>query len=119
MLSIKDVVDLAKAGYKPADVKELMELSKTSDATVSEAQPPQADQTVSQSQPDVTQADNDASAAPKESDQTATEPDYKALYEAEKEKVNSLQKINTNADVSGPSETDILSSLSDVIRDYC
>ena len=28
MLSIKDVVSLAKAGYKPADVKELIELSK-------------------------------------------------------------------------------------------
>ena len=119
MLSINDVVDLAKAGYKPADVKELMELSKTSDATVSEAQPPQADQTVSQSQPDVTQADNAASVTPKESEETATEPDYKALYEAEKEKVNSLQKINTNTDVSGPSEADILSSLTDVIRDYC
>lgn len=119
MLSIKDVVDLAKAGYKPTDVKELMELSKTSDATVSETQPPQADQTVSQSQPDVPQADNAANAAPKESEPTTTEPDYKALYEAEKEKVNSLQKINTNADVSGPSETEILSSLSDVIRDYC
>lgn len=28
MLSIKDVVSLAKAGYKPADVKELIEMSK-------------------------------------------------------------------------------------------
>ena len=119
MLSIKDVVDLAKAGYKPADVKELMELSKTSDAQVSDAQPPQADQTVSQSQTETAQADNDASALPKESEPTATEPDYKALYEAEKEKVNSLQKINTNADVSGPSEAEIISSVSEVIRDYC
>lgn len=119
MLNIKDVVDLARAGYKPADVKELIELSKTPDAPASDAQPPQADQTVSQSQADDKPADNDASAAPKESEPTATEPDYKALYEAEKEKVNSLQKINTNADVSGPSEAEILSSLSDVVRDYC
>lgn len=119
MLNIKDVVDLAKAGYTPKDVKELIELSKTPDAPASDAQPPQADQTVSQSQADDKQADNDASAAPKESEPTATEPDYKALYEAEKEKVNSLQKINTNADVSGPSEAEILSSLSDVVRDYC
>lgn len=28
MLSIKDVVSLAKAGYKPADVKELIEMSR-------------------------------------------------------------------------------------------
>ena len=119
MLSIKDVIDLAKAGYKPTDVKELIELSKISDAPLSDAQPPQADQTVSQSQPENLAADNDASAAPKESEPTATEPDYKALYEAEREKVNSLQKINTNADVSGPSEAEIISSLSDVIRDYC
>ena len=30
MLSIKDVVSLAKAGYKPADVKELIELQEGS-----------------------------------------------------------------------------------------
>ena len=29
MLSIKDIVDLAKAGYKPSDVKELITLTQT------------------------------------------------------------------------------------------
>ena len=119
MLNIKDVVDLARAGYKPADVKELIELSKTPDAPASDAQPPQADQTVSQSQADDKQADKSPATEPTASPQPDDEPDYKALYEAEKEKVNSLQKINTNADVSGPSEAEILSSLSDVVRDYC
>ena len=41
MLNIIDVVALAKAGYKPSDVKELIELSKTSDVKESLTQPPQ------------------------------------------------------------------------------
>lgn len=39
MLSIKDVVSLAKAGYKPADVKELIELSKNDTADAVSGKP--------------------------------------------------------------------------------
>ena len=31
-ISISDIVELAKAGYKPSDVKELFELAETADA---------------------------------------------------------------------------------------
>lgn len=119
MLNIKDVVDLARAGYKPADVKELIELSKTSDAKESLTQPPQTvtEQTVSQSQSESTEADNVASAAPKESESTETEPDYKALYEAEKQKVNDLQIKNTQADVSSKEVTQ--EDLVDLVKSFC
>lgn len=30
-ISIQDIIDLAKAGYKPSDVKELFELADTAD----------------------------------------------------------------------------------------
>lgn len=43
MLSIKDVVSLAKAGYKPADVKELIELSKNDTADAVSGKPAQPD----------------------------------------------------------------------------
>ena len=118
MLNIKDVVDLARAGYKPADVKELIELSKTPEPLQAKTQPAQtADPTISQSIPADTEPDNVASAAPKESEPTATEPDYKALYEAEKAKVNDLQIKNTQADVSAPqtSEKDLI----DLVRSFC
>lgn len=119
MLNLKDVVDLAKAGYTPKDVKELIELSKTSDAPQSLTQPPlsDAEQTVSQSQSESTEADNVSSAAPKESEPTETEPDYKALYEAEKQKVNDLQIKNTQADVSAKEVTQ--ADLVDLVKSFC
>mgnify|MGYP006874622630 CR=1 FL=1 len=70
MLSIKDVVSLAKAGYKPADVKELMEMSKE----VPEEQAPVATEVKTEEAP----AEVTTSA-----DETNKEPeiDYKAKYE--------------------------------------
>ena len=66
MLSIKDVVSLAKAGYKPADVKELIEMSK--DAPEEEKKPEE------QPAPEEKKPEEPA---PKEE----PEVDYKAKYE--------------------------------------
>lgn len=42
-ISISDIVELAKAGYKPSDVKELFELAETADAkeTLKETKAPE------------------------------------------------------------------------------
>ena len=119
MLNIIDVVALAKAGYKPSDVKELIELSKTSDAKESLTQPPQTvtEQTVSQSQSESTEADKPAETSAKETEQPADEPDYKALYEVEKQKVNDLQIKNTQADVSAKEVTQ--ADLVDLVKSFC
>lgn len=75
MLSIKDVVSLAKAGYKPADVKELIELSKEEPK---EEQAPVAAE-VKPAQPDPA---TEAPAADASSAEENKEPeiDYKAKY---------------------------------------
>ena len=39
-ISIKDIVELAKAGYKPSDVKELFELAETAEAKDTKEQKP-------------------------------------------------------------------------------
>ena len=70
MLSIKDVVSLAKAGYKPADVKELIELSKEVPA---EEPAPVAPEVKTEEAP---AADASAAGEPKE-----PEVDYRAKYE--------------------------------------
>lgn len=72
MLSIKDVVSLAKAGYKPADVKELIEMSKEV--------PPE------EPAPVAPKAEEKAEEAPAAGTPAADEPkepevDYKAKYE--------------------------------------
>lgn len=66
MLSIKDVVSLAKAGYKPADVKELIELSKEEPAPKEEEPTPKEEEPTPKEEP-----------APKEE----PEIDYKVKYE--------------------------------------
>lgn len=69
MLSIKDVVSLAKAGYKPADVKELIEMSK--EAPQEEPAPVAAEVKTEEAPAVVTTAAEE----PKE-----PEIDYKAKY---------------------------------------
>ena len=124
MLNIKDVVDLARAGYKPADVKELIELSKTPEPLQSETQPAQ-DVTLTEEQKitSISQSktfeepDKTPETVSKENTQPDVEPDYKALYEAEKAKVNDLQIKNTQADVSAPQTTE--KDLLDLVKSFC
>ena len=40
MLNLNDIIALAKQGYKPADVKELIELSKTAEASDADQEQP-------------------------------------------------------------------------------
>ena len=110
MLNLSDVVALARAGYSVKDVKELMEMSKSQPETT---QPETTEPEVIPQTP----SGNVAESAPKESEPPAAEPDYKAMYEAEHQKVSDLQNKNNRADVSAPevSEKDLL----DIVRSYC
>lgn len=100
-LKLSDVIALARAGYTPKDVKEIMALNQSSEESpIIETQPAENSESVSQSAPMIMQ-DNAEATAPKASEQPPAEPDYKSLYEAEKEKVISLQNINNRQDVSG------------------
>ena len=118
MLSIKDVVDLAKAGYKPADVKELIELSKTPEPLQPDVQPTAtAEPIISQSTAADPEPDKSPETVSKENTQPDVEPDYKALYEAEKAKVNDLQIKNTQSDISAPQTTE--KDLLDLVKSFC
>jgi len=118
MLNLKDVVDLARSGYSPKDVKELIELSKTQEPLPSETQPaPEQKTIISQSQAAETEPDKTPETVSKENTQPDVEPDYKALYEAEKAKVNDLQIKNTQADVSAKETTQ--QDLLDLVKSFC
>ena len=114
MLNLSDVVALARAGYGVKDVKELIEMSKSQPDT---AQPETTAEPQILSQSEDVNSGNDAESLPKESEQPAAEPDYKALYEAERQKVSDLQNKNNRADVSTPDVTE--SELLDIVKSYC
>ena len=115
MLSITDVVALARAGYTPKDVKELIDASKSAETSQPETQPTPEPQIISQSIE--AEPDKPAETSPKESEPPADETDYKALYEAEKQKVNDLQIKNTQADISQhqPTEADLV----ELVKSFC
>ena len=125
MSFLSDIAELAKAGYTPQDVKSLLSLSKPQENLFSEAQPPQtaAEPTVLQAavaeQTADTEADKPVTTAPKESEPPIDVPDYKALYEAEQEKVRDLQNKNNNIDVSGNNTTVTEEHLLDIVRSFC
>lgn len=120
MSFLSDIAELAKAGYKPQDVKDLLSMSK-SEPSASPLPGEPAGESSKEVQPPTEPkqpAEQPAETAPKESAQPADEPDYKALYEAEKEKVKTLQNKNNNADISQNitvKEEDLL----DAIREFC
>lgn len=110
MLNLSDVVALARAGYSVKDVKELMEMSKSQPETT------QPEITEPEVMPE-TPSGNVAESQPKESEPPAAEPDYKAMYEAEHQKVSDLQNKNNRADVSTPEVTP--DELLDIVRSFC
>lgn len=113
MLTIKDIVDLAKAGYKPADVKELIEISKSNSDMSSEGDPEGSPENPSKDI-DTFIPDTPTTTGSPEEDKKE-EPDYKALYETTKIELDKAQKMNVRADISSAednkSDTDILKDL--------
>lgn len=116
---ISDIAELAKAGYKPQDVKELMELNKSQGSLESQTQSESVitDQTALQT--DELTSDKSEETAPKESAQHSDEPNYKELYEAEKEKVSALQNKYNSMDVSQNNITVNEDDLLNAISSFC
>ena len=86
-MKFSDIVDLAKAGYKPSDIKELLTLKEPEDKDPEEVKKVQKG-----SEPD--------------------EPDYKALYEAEKKKLEELQDKNSREPQPEPEKIeDVIKSI--------
>ena len=118
MSFLSDIAELAKAGYKPQDVKELMQLNKPMENLQPEAQPTQTETEQTALQLESPEPEKSTETAPKVSAQPEDVPDYKALYEAEKEKVSTLQNKYNSMDVSQNAtvnEKDLL----DAIRSFC
>ena len=118
MSFLNDIAALAKAGYTPQDVKELMQLSKPAENLQTQAQPAQAETEQTALQFESPETEKSTETAPKESAQPEDVPDYKALYEAEKEQVSTLQNHYNSMDVSQNAtvnEKDLL----DAIRSFC
>jgi hypothetical protein len=108
-ISFGDIIALAKQGYKPADIKELMALDIP--------ETPEAPET---------EATAEVPADPEVSDDTATaakataqpaEDNKDAEIEALRAKVSELQKTNQTVNQSG-NEPDPQKDLDDIVRSF-
>lgn len=104
-MKFSDLIALAKQGYTPADVKELMSLSEDpKDDTPDEEE----------QKNDLKDDHHDDSEDEKPEDPKEDDIDYKSLYEAEQEKTAKLQKMILSADLS---DNDLKESDNEIFAD--
>ena len=118
-MTISDLLTFAKAGYKPSDVKELIEASKALDQT----EAPKAD-TSKAEQPKDAPNDKEPEGTAKTEETPAKETgqpegadDFEAKYKELDAKYKSLQDKLNNLDVSTPNTS--YNDLLDIVKTYC
>lgn len=105
-----DIVALARQGYTPQDIKDLLAISD--DQGTDE----EAKQKDPEPEPDNEGAEPEAQPDTKE---PANEDlDYKSLYEAEVEKTTKLQKMVLSADLSGSEKESDADIFADVMKSF-
>lgn len=111
-MKLTDIVELAKQGYKPSDIRELIEISEATEAHEAEQKTPEEDQV------NVDADATSSSATDEEQNADDKSVDYKALYEAEKDKTSKLQKALTSADMSGDDQTSDFDTVLDAVKSF-
>lgn len=107
-MNLTDIIALAKQGYKPSDIKELLELSAPSAATPTE--PEQDPPVPSDPVPAKSEAEPEGVTDP----EPDPEPDYKKMYEDLKHEIQQ-KNVRTNSQLSEP-EKSLEDKMADLIR---
>lgn len=112
-MNLMDIVALAKQGYTPSDIRELINMSEDVPAA---DQPEEAEQKTAPEEVQKVEA---------EDDQSNDAIDYKALYEEEKAKNDQLsgdlqkaQNKNVTVDLSDKSDTTDTDLIGDLVRSF-
>lgn len=103
-MNLTDIIALAKQGYKPGDIKELIELAD-SIAPETTTQPTLSNTATED------EAVNTLAAPEKPKDESIVTPDtkvidYKKLYEESQAKLADAQKANLNQNIQGETKSD-------------
>ena len=118
-MTLSELLTFAKAGWKPSDVKELIEASKALDQT----EAPKADTPKTEppkdapkdKEPEETTKTEETPA--KETGQPEGADDFEAKYKELDAKYKSLQDKLNNLDVSTPNTS--YNDLLDIVKTYC
>lgn len=108
-MTAKEMMELAKAGYKPTEIAEMHKLMKEADPEAKE-EPKDEPKTEPIPEP---KAEPKVEPTPEPKEEPKDDKDYKALYEESQKKLIEAQKNNIKKDASGsePNNDDILADL--------
>ena len=112
-LSIFDIVELAKAGYKAADIKELTSVDipdGDQGQTANEDVPATSEQPTAENSAKGTEQDKSGAEEPKEDN-----VDYKSLYEQKCAELEKVQQSNVHQNQPNPKPT---TTLDDIVRSF-
>ena len=114
-LNFGDIVALAKQGYKPADIKELMSLDIPDDTTA--PAPAQPDKVNPEPAPEPTPAPSDTETPAKATGQPVESEEDKARIAELEKQIKELQSTNQSKDVSGKVQ-DPQTDIDDFVRSF-
>lgn len=103
-MNLADILTLAKQGYKPGDIKELISTAETVEAP----QEPEKEPDIKEDPKEPEKAIEDTATEPKESPQ----PEENAKIKELEDKIKELQQANISKDISGQQE-----DPEDIIKD--
>ena len=118
MFKLEDIVELAKAGYKPDEVKELIKLSKEGEAEDKKELPDPKDDLPkgSENDQDIEEASTDEkNEAPEDPSKVV---DYKKKVEELESKIAALQAANTRKNMADTDEKSDSETFADVMRSF-
>lgn len=112
-MKLEDIIALAKQGYKPADIKELVSLAD--DNKQDDAQPTNQGEDTHSEDDQKNHATNENKPTEGEAVSGGNAVDYKALYEESQKQLELAQKANIKKDVSD-SENNVTDA--DTVADF-
>ena len=117
MFSFSDLVALAKQGYTPADIKELIELSKTTEKEDSKASEGDTiTENTNETPSDTVTAPEEVKEEPDQEDSKIV--DYKKKAEELEKKIADLQKANTEKNIADADEKSDLDVFTEAMKSF-
>ena len=112
-MKLTDIIELAKQGYKPADIRELLKIeTETGPKSEPDPEPEPEAQTDPETEPE---AQTDPETEPEAQTDPEPEPDYKQLYEEEKAK---RQAAARKQEVAKDNTKSVEDTLLDIAKMY-
>ena len=100
-MKFSDILDLARQGYKPSDIRELLSMTESEPETKPEPETEPETKPEPETEPET-----------KPEPEPETEPDYRKLYEETLKRLEALQKANQRQPVKEHKD-----NVNDIIRD--